>query len=774
MDRRRNAAASHPEDVPAPADDDPSPDAATATLVARAADEYLERIAAGESPDVAELASRYPQVAEVLPEVLPVLELLKDLDPLGPAPEDLGEFRIVRMIGRGGMGVVYEAEQVPLDRRVALKVLPAAGAGGARPLARFQVEARVMAALHHPHIVPIFAVGCDRGVHYYAMQLIEGWSLAEQLREQGRVGLAPREVARLAMQAAEALEHAHGLGVLHRDIKPANLLVEPGGHLWVTDFGLARWGGCGVLSGSGDAPGTLRYMSPEQAAGGRVLDPRSDVYSLGATLYELLSGRPAFGGVDRADLLRRIAHVEPVPPRRIDPTIPRDLETIVGKAMAKEPDRRYATARELAEDLGRFLDDRPILARRPGPLERLGRWSRRHARATAGAAALLILAVVASGVGMARLWKEQKRANAALLTAQEARDHEREALMFTFRASDHVAAPALDRIISTVAVRNPAEVMREQEFCRSALGYYLQIAGRYRGDPEMAAIVAAADHRIGTIGIILEEPGAEDACRRSIAEYRALLATAPRDPMLRSDTAMTYIHLIQLLRRTGRIPEALDLYPPLLELLRGLAEALPDEESRVASFTYQQAEYALLLADAGRDGEAARVRRELESNYRLAIERFPRSARLLNNLAWLLAGRPEAAPHDPAGAVALAEQAVALAEQAVAPAPDRGKLWNTLGVAHFRAGEWSEAADALEESMRLRYGGDPCDWLYLAMARHRLGDAAEARRWLDRSLAWIQARPHADPDWIPLRAEALRLLGTEGPAGRGRDVGGGA
>ncbi len=152
------------------------------------------------------------------------------------------------------------------------------------------------------------------------------------------------------------------------------------------------------------------------------------------------------------------------------------------------------------------------------------------------------------------------------------------------------------------------------------------------------------------------------------------------------------------------------------------------------------------------------MRRELESNYRRAIGRFPRSDTLCNNLAWLLAGRPEAAPHDPVQAIALAERALALDR-------DRGEAWNTLGVAHFRAGQWSEAIDALEESMRLRYGGDPCDWLYLAMARHRLGDAAEARRWLDRSLAWIQARPHVDPDLIPLRAEALRLIGPDQPAG---------
>jgi eukaryotic-like serine/threonine-protein kinase len=756
MDRRLDAATA-PGDEPAPATDEPAADAATATLLDRAANEYLERLAAGESPDVAELASRYPQVAGVLPEVLPVLELLRDLDPLGPPPAALGEFRIVREIGRGGMGVVYEAEQVPLGRRVALKVLPAAGAAGARPQARFQVEARVMAALHHPHIVPIFAVGCDRGVHYYAMQLIDGCSLAERLRDDSRDGSSPREAARLAMQAAEALEHAHGLGVLHRDIKPANLLVEPGGHLWVTDFGLARWGVGADLSGSGDAPGTLRYMSPEQAAGGRVLDPRSDVYSLGATLYELLAGRPAFAGSDRADLLRRIAQVEPIPPRRIDPTIPRDLETIVGKAMAKEPDRRYATARELAEDLRRFLDDRPILARRPGPLERLGRWSRRHARATAAAAALLVLAAAGSGFGMARLWEEQKRANAALLRAQEARRYERETLLFTVKA-DQVAARALARMAMAADVQNPAEVMRDEAFCRKALAYYDQTAERYRRDPDMQAIVAAADYRRGSLRMILKESGAEGAYRRSIDLYRTLVAASPGDASLRSELATACADLIRMLMREGRKSESLDFFPPLLELRRGLADSFPGDDENFVSLTDYQALYAMMLQEAGRGGEADRVRRELESKYRRAIELHPRNHFLINNLAWLLAGTSDLAPHDPTRAVALAKQAVALA-------PASGACWNTLGVAHYRAGDWSATANALNEAMRLRSGGDPYDWLFLAMARHSLGDAAEARRWLDRSIGWIQTRAPHSLVLIALREEALRLLGSGGPRG---------
>ena len=177
-----------------------------------------------------------------------------------------------------------------------------------------------------------------------------------------------RNIARLGVEAAEALDHAHGLGILHRDIKPANLLIDRDGSLWITDFGLARFPSDLSLTHTGDMVGTLRYMSPEQALARRgVVDQRTDVYSLGVTLYELLALRPAFDGRDHQELLRQIALDEPTKPRRINPAIPRDLETIVLKAMAKDPSGRYATAQELAADLKRFLDDRPILARRPGP-----------------------------------------------------------------------------------------------------------------------------------------------------------------------------------------------------------------------------------------------------------------------------------------------------------------------------------------------------------------------------------------------------------------------
>jgi tetratricopeptide (TPR) repeat protein len=322
-------------------------------------------------------------------------------------------------------------------------VLPLAAALDARQLQRFRNEAQAAAALHHTHIVPVYFVGCARGVHFYAMQFIDGHTLADliqQLRQAPgaaattardpqptvpylpspdtatppaaalSTGPAARDpaffgtAAQLGIQAAEALEHAHQLGVVHRDVKPGNLLLDGRGHLWVTDFGLAHCQGQAGLTLTGDLLGTLRYMSPEQALAKRApLDHRTDIYSLGATLYELLALEPAFPGQDRQELLRQIAFEEPRPPRRLNRCVPAELETIVLKCLEKGPADRYATAQELADDLRRFLDDRPIRARRPTVVQKGWKWARRNRAVvwSAGAALLATLVALAGSIGWA-------------------------------------------------------------------------------------------------------------------------------------------------------------------------------------------------------------------------------------------------------------------------------------------------------------------------------------------------------------------------------------
>ena len=443
--------------------------------------ELADRIEAGEPVDLDALRRDDPEAAGRLLGLLPALGMLAKLGrPSGPGgapsigalpPDDsgegigrLGDFVLLRQIARGGMGAVFEARQEGIGRRVALKILPAVAALDPHQRRRFQLEARAAGALSHDHIVPIYFVGSEAGVHYYAMQLIEGRSLAQVLDDLRRGGeggepastraddadaatdagfdlggqaspatqLAPASlgpshsgfVARLGLQAAEALAHAHEQGVLHRDIKPGNLLLDHDGRLWIADFGLARLQGDASMTATGVLLGTFRYMSPEQAAASRgvPVDHRTDLYSLGVTLYELLALRPAFDDADRRVVLRRIIEDRPTPIRRLNPAVPVDLETVVAKAMAKDPGDRYATAAEMADDLRRFLDGRNVLARRPSPLDLAARWAYRRRLAVASAVAALGLVTATLGVALVLIAREQGRTADALAEAKASRD----------------------------------------------------------------------------------------------------------------------------------------------------------------------------------------------------------------------------------------------------------------------------------------------------------------------------------------------------------------
>ena len=339
------------------------------------------------------------------------------------ATEPWGEFRIVREIGRGGMGVVYEAYQGSLNRHVALKFLPEHG-----NLSRFRREAQAAGRLHHTNIVPVFGVGEHEGRHFYVMQYITGRGLdavskeraaatTETGRSSGRPGA--REMARIGAQVAEALAYAHGQGVIHRDIKPSNLLLDDQGTVWITDFGLAKVADQHDLTGSGDFFGTLRYMPPEAFEG--KYDARGDIYALGLTLYEMIARRPAYDETERARLIRLVTSVDPPRLRIFDREVPGDLETVIHKAIERDPGHRYLTAAELAEDLTRFIEDRPILARQASAAERYWRWAKRNP-AIAGLSGVLtgvlVLATVCSLLAMDR-FRIQAGAQRALASASE-------------------------------------------------------------------------------------------------------------------------------------------------------------------------------------------------------------------------------------------------------------------------------------------------------------------------------------------------------------------
>jgi serine/threonine protein kinase len=591
------------------------------SLVTEATDAFMDRVHRGERPDVEEYARRYPPIAGILRRLLPAVRLMGPPGSgpawLAPPPPEaaealgrLGDFQLVREIGRGGMGVVYEAEQVSLGRCVALKVLPLAAALDPRQLQRFRLEAQAAAHLHHAHIVPIHSVGCERGTYYYAMQYVEGRSLAEviaQLRQDNGAELGGRQVlpptvelpaaadrlargpgvppgtaeqtadehrlatvqsvrnaayfqtvAALGIQAAEALEYAHTMGVVHRDVKPANLLLDGQGNIYVTDFGLAQLQGDPGLTLTGDLVGTLRYMSPEQAQARRgVLDHRTDIYSLGATLYELLTLAPAYDAPDRHALLQQIAEAEPVPPRQRNTGLPADLETIVLKAMAKEPERRYASAKALADDLKRFQEHRPILARRPTALERAGKWSRRHRRVVAAAVALLLLAVVGFAVSTALIAREQWRTKAAhdRLAEEEARTraaYEAEAAQRArAEASFRQARQVLDFFteVSEEELADKPELQGlRRRLLEEALKYYRDFIEQCPDAPVLQAQLAASHLRVAAI---LDEIGSKAEALTSLELARKLqenlVRNRPNAPELQSGLLSIY-HRFGLLR----------------------------------------------------------------------------------------------------------------------------------------------------------------------------------------------------------------------------------
>jgi serine/threonine protein kinase len=622
---------------------------------------YVEAVEAGQAPDRRQYLAGYPEFASELAEFFASRDQLERLaSPLrevargesapialldrrpgvpgrasrnlfGPEPQSasplgqLGDFRLLREIGRGGMGVVYEAEQISLNRPVALKILPFAAALDPKHLQRFKNEAQAAAHLHHTNIVPVHAVGYERGVHYYAMQLIEGQSLAAMIRELRQIAqskaagqvsndaaqsplaneLVPsgfglpnltsvtgektgpyvpssatgkvkapapepttnqaaaalptersvksrhffRRVAHLGLKAAEALEHAHQQGVIHRDVKPANLLVDVRGNLWITDFGLALFQSDMGLTTTGELLGTLRYMSPEQALAKRALvDHRTDIYSLGVTLYEVLTLQPAFNGSDRQELLQQITQEDPTPPRGIDKGIPVELETIVLKAIAKTPAERYATAQEMADDLQRFLDDKPVLARRPTLIDKVRKWQRRHKAVVVSAivSAFLVLGVAALGLlfANARITEEQDKTRDALrreqVKAKEAEEQRQRAVVNLQQARGFIEFITQ---FSEEALADKPDLKRR--LLEASYGYYKSFIDQSPNDPSDDLVAS-----LTRLSNILDELGSPVAaftnCQKALSIMEEAARTRPNDPRIKRLVESIRHHLISL------------------------------------------------------------------------------------------------------------------------------------------------------------------------------------------------------------------------------------
>jgi serine/threonine protein kinase len=767
--------------------------------------QWLEVTAGSVAPDEQVFLSHYPEFARELREHMADLKRFPRLAgacaaggpkgvgtgdhlPASATPADqsrvLDDFELGREIGRGGMGIVFEAQQRSLGRRVALKILPLAATMDPRYLRRFQHEAQAAAQLDHPHIVHVYGVGCAQGVHYYAMQLIEGESLAGVLRQLGPpkdaaptslatgTGQTPpahgpdtkqaplpapeaasgsssaildllrarpkdyfRTVAGWGIQAAEALEHAHQLGVVHRDVKPGNLLLDQRGQVWVTDFGLARFGRDGSMTRTGEIVGTLRYLSPEQAqAKHGLVDHRTDIYALGATLYELLTRRPAIEGGEGEEVLRQVVAEEPWPPRQYEPAIPRDLETIVLKALAKEPEGRYATAQQLADDLHRFLRDEPIKARRPTLMQRARRWSRRHPSVLACGLVALVLAVIALSVSNLLIAQANQQKDLALQEKDKALRAAQEAKVAAQQSDEETNAVlgfVEDKVLAAARPEGQGGGLGSKVTLRKALEAALSsVSKSFSGKP----LIEARLRR--TLGLSFQYLGDEDVAAEQYEAARALYMKhrGPDHP----DTLASCNNLANSYAALGRRADALTLREDTLA--RRKAVLGPDHPETLASMHNLATSYS----DLGRHDDALKLREQILvlRKARLGPD-DPETLASMHNLAisYAALGRH-------AEAVKLREETLALVKAKVPPNYLRILAgMHNLADSYHALGRDGDAIQLFEET--------------LALAKTKLNPNHPKTLLIMNSLAWVLATAAQEKSRDPARAIELAAETTQ-------------
>jgi serine/threonine-protein kinase len=669
-------------------------------------------------------------------------------DPFVTRPPSVGtptsagqRFHILRPHARGGLGEVFVAHDAELRREVALKEIQDRHADDPASRSRFLLEAEITGGLEHPGVVPVYGLGTYAdGRPFYAMRFIRGDSLKDAIqrfhkadvpgRDPGARSLALRQLLGRFVDVCEAVAYAHSRGVLHRDLKPGNVMLGPYGETLVVDWGLAKpvghpAGGEGATQGplqpasaSSSAPtqmgsvlGTPAFMPPEQAAG-RLdqLGAASDVYSLGATLYCLLTGKAPFEGKDAGAVLQQVQRGELVPPRQVKPGVPAALEAVCLKAMALRPEDRYPTPLGLKADVESWLADEPVSAYREPVGQRLGRWGRRHKPLLAGAAALLLTGVAALGVGLVAVSAEQRKTAAALRAEKVAREEEGRRRDTTRRALDAMSS----RVIEDWLYKQPELTGPQRKFLEQALAWYQDFADDTGGDETTRAAAAAACLRVGTIHYRLGHAReAEAAYRRGQDMHSRLAEEFPANPDYPKSLSWGQNNLATLLKETGRAREAEVVFGQALALRRRLADDFPDRPEFRADLAATYNSLGILLKSTGRPKEAEGAYREALALRRRLADDFPdrpdyRSelARSHNNLGNLFAdtGRPKEAEE-------AHRKALALRRRLADDFPDRPEFRADLAQSHNNLGEWfrkagraKEAEAAYREAIVLQHG----------------------------------------------------------------------